>query len=57
MCPLFKKSFKQPDALKMHLHTHTRGRPFTCGFVENLSSILDLGGAPAHLYSVVAVYM
>ena len=33
MCAMCKKSFKQPGALKMHLHTHTGGSPFSCGFL------------------------
>jgi len=32
MCAVCKKSFKEADALMMHLHTHTGGRPFTFGF-------------------------
>jgi len=32
MCAVCKKSFKQADALMMHLHTHIGRRPFTFGF-------------------------
>jgi len=38
MCGLCKKSFKQPDVLKMHLHTPTEGWPFSLVFVGNHSS-------------------
>ena len=32
MCAVCKKSFRQADALMMHLHTGTGGRPYTFGF-------------------------
>jgi len=49
MCAVCKKSFKQADALKMHLHTHTGGWPFTCGFCRK--SFNQFGAKYVHLYT------
>jgi len=38
MCAVCKKSFKQANALMMHLQSHTGGRPFNFVFLGNLSS-------------------
>jgi len=40
VCAVCKKSFKQPDALKMHLHTLLEGDHLLVVFVGNLSVIL-----------------
>jgi len=53
MCAMRKKSFKQHDGLKMHLHTHTGWWPFTCGILWQIfQAVWCLGGAPTRLYTL-----